>query len=206
MPSWDAPEEFLPSIATVEEATQASLARQMVRADALDTKSGLILGASGVILAILANQIAGLQEARDFTRYAAGGSFALLTIAVLCALRSLWIRSFDHPPGPQHLHDNYLMHPPGWTRLRVLDTQLLAHKKNDGILKDKAHWLLRAMSTFVAGVVVLAVALGYNLLVVQGSHVHTRPHRHRQVETSERSPQVLTPNVTQQSSSLWRSE
>lgn len=135
----------VPSLGIVEDALQREDDSYRDRANGLDTKAGVILSASGVIVALVGSSasIAGL-----LAQLAAIGSGVAAVLAILPRV--------DKAIGPRNLRDRYLQTDPVATRLIMLNTRIDLHERNEARLLDKARrlkiaaWLLLASAVAIA--------------------------------------------------------
>jgi len=123
------------------------------RAGSIDTKAGLLLGAAGIVVALVGNE-PGVAELAAQLLAAGSGVTAALT---------LWPR-VDKGIAPRSLRDRYLTADLIRTRLVLLNTRLELHAKDESQLIRKARHLrlaaallLAATATLVAGGIVSAV-------------------------------------------------
>lgn len=142
----------LPSLDVVEAALAREEDSYRQRAQSIDTRLGLLLGAAGVLVAFVGGRssIAGLVG--QVVALAAGGA----------AVLGLWPR-VDKGIAPRKLRDRYLAADPTLTRMRLLNTRLELHEKDEVGLMTKARrlraaalLLLSAATTIVVGSIVEA--------------------------------------------------
>jgi hypothetical protein len=141
----------IPSLGIVETTLTREEDSFRVRANGIDTKAGLLLSASGVLIALVGGKpsVAGLVA--QLLSVGAGG----------VAVAALWPR-VDKGIGPRKLRDRYLTTPVAVTRLILLNTRIDLHAK------DEEHLMEKASRLRVAAVLLLSAALA----VVVGSIVY----------------------------------
>lgn len=116
----------VPSLAIVEEALAHGDSTWRDRANNLDTKAGVLLSGAGVIVALVGTTTHIAALIGQILAIAAGGT----------AVWSLWPR-VDKAIDPAALRNLYLTTDPVSTRLRVLNTRLEMHAKNEQALLAK---------------------------------------------------------------------
>jgi hypothetical protein len=136
----------LPSLELLADEAAAELAAQERRADALDSKAGVLLGFSGVLVALSASNLKG--SAADAAAILAG-------VAALCSGAAFVPRSFP-TLGLRRLRESYLTSADEFTRLRLLDTRIIMYERTKKRLDLKAT-LVTAASVTLGIAVVLAV-------------------------------------------------
>jgi hypothetical protein len=132
----------IPSLKIVERTLTREEDSFRLRAHAIDTKAGLLLSASGVLIALVGGKpsLAGLV-AQLFSMGAGG-----------VAVAALWPR-VDKGIGPRELRDRYLTTPATVTRLVLLNTRIDLHAK------DEEHLIKKARRLRVAALLLLSAAL-----------------------------------------------
>ena len=136
----------LPSLELLAEEAAAELAAQERRGDALDSKAAVLLGFSGVLVALTASNLKG--GTADAAAVAAG-------LAAPCAGAAFVPRSFPFLEL-RRLRDSYLTSEEDFTRLSLLDTRIAMYSETEAVLTLKA--LLVSVASIALGLtVVLAV-------------------------------------------------
>jgi hypothetical protein len=125
---------------------------QLSHYDAIDAKAGITLGFAGALVVL----------ARTPGFHAAVGRSAAV-LSGLLSVASFWPRRFWHT-DLRELRDSYLAAEPEFTRLRLLDTQILSAERIQRTLVQKATLLKAAM---------IALAMSV-LLSAGGLTVHSR--------------------------------
>jgi hypothetical protein len=141
----------IPSLEVVEQTLTRGEDSFRLRANAIDTKAGLLLTASGVVIALVGGKpgVAGLVA--QLLSIGAGG----------VAVAALWPR-VDKGISAGKLRDRYLTAPVAVTRLVLLNTRIELHAKDEQDLITKAGRLR------LAAVLLLSAAVA----VVVGGIVH----------------------------------
>src|SRR4051794_18965428 len=158
----------MPSLDLLSEEVTGELAAHERRYDALDTKAGVLLGFSGVIVALTAGNLDGFL-AHIGTAFA--GLAALLAGAGFIPRRFPAIALLT-------LRDRYLTAEPEFTRLRLLDTRIAMYRQIQTGLKWKAR--LVTASAITLGVAVLLTVVA-STVSGGGEDHHEREHRHARV-------------------------
>jgi len=89
----------LPSLDVVLSETKAAVDDQSARISSLDTKLGVLLGLSGVILAALLS-FPSIRYGNIATKQLLIAAIALLLASLLSATWGYWIRKYKAPPDP----------------------------------------------------------------------------------------------------------
>jgi hypothetical protein len=141
----------IPSIALVEGELDREEESYRNRSDGIDTKAGLILGAAGVLVALVGSRpsVAGLIA--QITALAAGavGGAALYP-------------RVDKGISPKELRDRYLAVDASITRMVLLNTRIDLH------LKDEQRLITKARRLKLASLLLLLSALA----IVVGATIH----------------------------------
>jgi hypothetical protein len=138
----------LPSLALLAEEAAAELAAQERRGDSLDSKAGIMLGFSGVLVALSVSSLSG-------TLADIGASVAA-TAAVSAGVAFL-PRSYP-TLALRRLRDSYLTADEEFTRLRLLDTRIAMYQQTEKLLAIKALLVTVAACTLGAAVVLTVLA------------------------------------------------
>jgi hypothetical protein len=136
----------LPSLPVLNEEAAAEIAAQERRADALDSKGGVLLGFAGVLVGLSIDK---LQGALGQVATGVAGVTAMVAAAAIVprAYPTLSLR---------RLRDRYLTSEEEFTRLRVLDTRIAMYDRTQQTLAVKA-LLVRLAALGLAAAVVLTV-------------------------------------------------
>lgn len=137
----------LPSLGLLGEEASAEVAAHERRYDALDTKAGVLLGFSGVIVALSAGNLNGAL-AHIGTAFA--GMAAILAGVAFVPRRFPTIALLT-------LRDKYLTAEEEFTRLRLLDTRIAMYRQ----VQDRLKWKARLVT---ASALILGVAVALTVL------------------------------------------
>src|SRR4051794_24451423 len=106
----------IPSLDIVEHTLTREEDSFRFRANGIDTKAGLLLSASGVLIALVGGKPSSAGLVAQLLSMGAGGM----------AVAALWPR-VDKGIGPSKLRDRYLTTPVAVTRLVLLNTRIDLH-------------------------------------------------------------------------------
>jgi hypothetical protein len=138
----------LPSLSLLSQHVGEQLAAQERRADALDTKAGILLGFAGVVVGVTVDKL-------DGTLATVGT--ALAALAALVAVLAFVPRSFP-TLSLRRLRDSYLTTEEDITRLRLLDTQIAMYQRTERLLRRKAG--LVTLAAVALGIAVVVIVVG----------------------------------------------
>jgi hypothetical protein len=136
----------LPSLPVLNEEAAAEIAAQERRADALDSKGGVLLGFSGVLVGLSIDKLQGVLG------HVATGVAGL---TAMVAAGAIVPRSYP-TLSLRRLRDRYLTSEEEFTRLRVLDTRIAMYDRTQRTLAVKA-LLVRLAAVGLAAAIVLTV-------------------------------------------------
>lgn len=141
-------EARVPSLGIIEIALEREAGSYRERGNSLDTKAGVILGAAGVIVALVGTTASIAAIVGQALAIAAGGA-------------AVWVilPRVDKAIGPQELRDRYLTTDPVRTRLIILNTRILLHAANELHLVTKARGL-RCACTLLLGSAIAILTSG----------------------------------------------
>jgi hypothetical protein len=138
-------EPGLPSLDVVLDAVEAQREKQLGHFESLDNKAGVLLGFSGAIAAI----------ARDVRPIVGRLGVAAAVVAAFAAMWSFRPRGF--PVLDARRLRPYLRGEPEFTKLRLLDTELVMIEQAEALIARKARWLSAALASLVVSVMLLGV-------------------------------------------------
>lgn len=136
----------LPSLDIVEAALAREEDSYRFRAQSIDTRLGLLLAAAGVVIALVGDSPSVAALVGQVLAVCAGGA----------AVYGLWPR-VDKGIAPRKLRDRYLAADPTLTRMRLLNTRLDLHAKDEAQLLAKAIRLRIAALLLLAGAATIVV-------------------------------------------------
>lgn len=137
--------ERFPSFDIVAEETRLQLDLQHRHFDALDTKAGIVLGFSGVLVAL------GTRSQTWLTATA----LVLAVASSLCSGNAFRPRNFPVVEVLE-LRERYLSAEPKFTSLRLLDSRVEMWHQGTWLLELKAKWLKRSLGTLALSVIMFA--------------------------------------------------
>lgn len=119
------------SINVVLEEVRSARDQQFAQIDGLDAKAGVIIGASGVILALL---VSGLLETLSPLVYPFLFKVATIPIilALILSLISISVRRWHNPLNLTRLRQHYINKPEEETKLAIIDTSISGIENNLG--------------------------------------------------------------------------
>ena len=139
---------LVPSLELLSQRVISERRELRAHADALDSKTGLALGISGVLAAV-----------PDAATVVATVGRCLAAAAALLCVAALFPRPFT-ALELRELRDQYLTQPDQLTRLDILDTDVAMHARDSAQVRRKVRLLkaaftalLLAISTFAAGII-----------------------------------------------------
>ncbi len=149
----------LPSLDVVLSESKTALNNQLEQISSLDTKLGVILGLSGVILvALLA--FTSIYYSDVVTKGLFISAVAFILASLLSTAWGYRIRKYKAPPDPSALREFYLMEEPQETKIAIVDYLCSAYDWNQQLLASKV-WCLNIsftrvfLSAIIMGVIVL---------------------------------------------------
>jgi hypothetical protein len=152
------------SLDTVLSETKAAVDDQTARISSLDTRLGVLLGLSGVILAALLSFPA--------THCIYPGTKCLLIIAVILILASLfsatwgyWMRKYKAPPDPMALREFYLTEEQEKTKLALIDYfSDDVYNWNQLIIESKLKCTRVSFISVLIGTVIIGIVIILNMV------------------------------------------
>jgi glucan phosphoethanolaminetransferase (alkaline phosphatase superfamily) len=151
------------SLDTVLSETKAVVDDQSARISSLDTRLGVLLGLSGVILAALLSFTS--------TRCIDLGTRWLLIIAVILILASLlsatwgyWMRKYKAPPDPMALRTFYLTEEQEKTKLAIIDYLSSVYQWNQPIIEKKVKYTRISFASVLIGTIIIGVVIILNMV------------------------------------------
>ena len=152
----------LPSIDIVLEETRRRLDFQFDQLHGLVTKSGIVLGAAGVIFTLLVTHILD-QSSIPPNLFLFASTLILIFSSLVLSFVPIYIMKWDRPPNLNRLRDYYIVKDVGTTKLNVIDICLEAVDSNRKLI-DKLFCLLKCSHILLLiGLVLLAVWLGISV-------------------------------------------
>lgn len=151
-------EQELPSIDIVLDEVRRTLDSQFAQLDGLATKSGLVLGVSGVILTLLVTSF--LRESDLANSLLIKVALAPILLSLILSLISISISKWAKPPQLERLRSHYITQPANGTRLKIIDIVMEAIKNNDKRIKTRICLWKSSYVILGIGLAFLAIWLG----------------------------------------------
>lgn len=164
----DESKEEYPSLRFTANATLRALDAQVDQIKGIDTKAGLVLGASGVILAVLVGP-SWVQDHTKTTTVLLALALGAFSFASACAVAAIWPRRVDIPPNPTRLFDEYLTRPEAETLHEVVKRQVDVYETNESAIGTKSTTLKYSALSFMAGIALLGILALYDSITLGGS-------------------------------------
>lgn len=155
-----APED--PSLGVIYQEVKDAIRAQLDQVDKLDAKVGLLLAAAGVSLAVISSNGVLPPEGKRLTSVFLVAGVIGIVLSLLLGVIALWVRTFDVPPCPRGLRENYLQSPENMTRLSLVDTWVDSYEKNNKKIRWKVHWTKTSAVLLAVGLASTACAFIYN--------------------------------------------
>ena len=148
-------EQKLPSIDIVLDEVRRKLDFQFEQIDSLDTKSGILLGITGVLMALLMTNIITQPNLPNLILV----KVALIPIFVslLLSFISIATRKWDKPPQLDRLRSYYINQGEDETKLKIIDIVMDAISKNKKPIEEKICLWKWSYSVLALGIGLLAV-------------------------------------------------
>jgi hypothetical protein len=134
----------LPSIHLLLVTVERLRDQQRSHFESIDNKAGIAVGFAGAMVA-LANDVAPV-----LARLGVGAA----VIAAVLAMLAFRPRK-DLILNPMQLRESYLRAEVGFTKLRLLDTEIVMAERASKLIETKARWLQASLITLVASVALL---------------------------------------------------
>jgi len=151
-------EQELSSIDIVLDEVRRTLDFQFARLDGLVTKSGLVLGVSGVILTLLVTSFLGESDLASPLLIKV--AFAPILLSLILSFISIYIVKWGKPPQLERLRSHYITQPANETRLKIIDIVMEAIENNDKRIKARVCLWKSSYVILGIGLVFLAIWLG----------------------------------------------
>ncbi len=148
----------LPSIDIVLDEVRRTLDFQFEQLDGLVTKSGIVLGVSSVILALLVNNLLGQSDLVNLLLV--GVAVAFICLSIILSFISISMGKWDKPPQLERLRSHYITEPANETKLKIIDIVRDAIEKNDDGIKMRVRLWKSSYFILAIGLGLLAVWIG----------------------------------------------
>lgn len=154
-------EQELPSINIVSDEVRRTLDFQFKQLDGLVTKSGVVLGVSGVILTLLVTSFLGKSDLANSLLIKV--ALAPILLSLILSLISISIGKWAKPPQLERLRSHYITQPANETTLKIIDIVMEAIKNNDKRIKTRI--CLWKSSYFILGIGLIFLAIWLGIVV-----------------------------------------
>ena len=151
-------DEELPSIDIVLDEVRRTLDFQFELLDGLVTKSGIVLGVSGVILALLVTSLLGQSDLANLLLVEV--ALVLIFLSLILSFISISMGKWDKPPQLERLRSHYISEPANETKLKIIDIVRDAIEKNDDGIKMRVRLWKSSYFILAIGLGLLAVWIG----------------------------------------------
>jgi hypothetical protein len=151
----------LPSIDVVLEEARRTLDFQFEQLDALDTKSGILLGIAGVVITLLVSASIGKPDLMDSLIAKIVGTFIAVTlfISLILSYWNLRIGKYHKPPELGVLIKDYLSKDSRTTKYKLIGTMQGAVEENEKLLQRRFFLYERSYNILFAGLALLTVSV-----------------------------------------------
>jgi len=154
-------QQELPSINIVLDEVRRTLDFQFKQLDGLVTKSGVVLGVSGVILTLLVTSFLGKADLANSLLIKV--ALAPILLSLILSLISISIGKWAKPPQLERLRSHYITQPANETTLKIIDIVMEAIKNNDKRIKTRI--CLWKSSYFILGMGLVFLAIWLAIVV-----------------------------------------
>lgn len=152
-----------PSLDIVFMMVRAGLDRQFEQSSSLDTKLGMTIGLSGVILAALLG-FQSLNLFNTITTWLVIVAVTLVLLSLLIAACGVFlIGKFQWAPRPETLREFYLTEKSEETKTVIVDTQITVYKQNRRHISLKAQLLKCSFVIVLCSAFLIGISVLYNL-------------------------------------------
>ncbi|MGD0780505.1 MAG: hypothetical protein ABR954_07000 [Dehalococcoidales bacterium] len=151
------------SLDTVLSETKAAVDDQSARISSLDTRLGVLLGLSGVILAALLSFPA-THCSDSGTKYLLIIAVVLILVSLLSATWGYWMRKYKAPPDPLALREFYLTEEQKKTKLAIIDYLSSVYEWNQPIIENKVKYTRISFASVLIGTIIIGVVIILNVV------------------------------------------
>ena len=146
------------SLDTVLSETKAAVSEQSARISSIDTRLGVLLGLSGVILAALLS-FPSIRYGDLATKWLLIAAVVLILVSLLSATWGYWIRKYKAPPDPMALREFYLTEEQEKTKLAIIDYLSSVYGWNQPIIEDKVKYTRISFASVLLGTIIIGVII-----------------------------------------------
>jgi len=160
-------EQELPSIDIVLDETRRTLDFQFEQLDGLDTKSGIIMGITGVIITLLITALIGKPDLFDevWLKILTALVVGVLFVSLFLSYMNIRISKWSKPPEIITLRTDYIVKDMQETKQKTMDTMLTAIKENDKVLDRRINLFKCSYHILFVGLVIVAVGVIAMLII-----------------------------------------
>jgi hypothetical protein len=143
--------------------------------DSHDFKASIILGTSGIVIALLLtalplaqSQLASLLELMVYKTVVLtiiGISLLVLFASIILSVIVLWIKNYDRPPCLDRLREHYIIEQKEETQLQLIDVFIPAIVNNEKILKRQANLIRTAAILLSIGLLTFIGLLSWFIMI-----------------------------------------
>jgi hypothetical protein len=151
------------SLDVVLSETKAAVDDQSARISSLDTRLGVLLGLSGVILAALLS-FPSIRCVDITTKSLLITAVVLILVSLLSATWGYWIRKYKAPPDPMALREFYLTEEPEKSKLAILDYLSSVYAWNQPIIEGKVKYTRISFGSVLTGTIIIGVTILINMV------------------------------------------
>ena len=154
-----APNQEAKSLDVLYALAARQLDEQLKGFEVIDAKLGVVFGVSSVILGLLLNSVATVNEIRCQFPFVLVVPLAIYLITVILAILGYRLRSISYPPYVRRMWEEALFWEPETTKRQVLSTWVDAIDSNNAVLRGKSK-LADVAIYLLAAEAVAAIASG----------------------------------------------
>jgi len=165
----------LPSTDLVLDEVRRRLDFQFELSDSHDFKASIVLGTSGIVIAMLLTALplaqAQLDSLLKVVEYktavlaAIGISLLVLFVSIILSITVLWIRNYNRPPRLERLRNYYIAEPKEETQLQLIDIFIPAIDNNEKILKRQTYLIRAATVLLSIGLLIFISLLSWFIMI-----------------------------------------
>jgi hypothetical protein len=153
--------QALPSIDVVLDEARRTLDFQFEQLDALDTKSGILLGIAGVVITVLVSASIGMPDLRDslIAKIVVSIIAVILFISLILSYWNLRIGKWHKPPELDALINDYVSKDSHITKCKLIGTIQQAVEENEKLLQRRFFLYERSHNILFAGLALVTISV-----------------------------------------------
>jgi hypothetical protein len=156
-----------PSLDFIFDEVSRQVDRQFAQIDFLNTKAGILLGFSGVILTLILASAGTLVSTGTNPAWTWNwvtfpsiiGATVCAILAMIAALMAYGVRKFRWDPQPRNLAEQYLHKSSETTKLQLLSNKIQTLEENDHIVSKMAHQVSISQGILLVDGILVALAI-----------------------------------------------